>query len=80
MTPLTQTLTQLLPEFEREPFKQTAVELKAQYESGYAYWLALADAFENEVGIQAEMTLPDVGRKLEDEIFKKFALGDVPVE
>lgn len=73
----TQTLISQLPSTEREAFRQTAVEIKQKYLDPYAFWLALADAFEKETCIQDGMTLPDVGKKLEQEIFVQQLLGDV---
>lgn len=73
----TQALISQLPSTERESFKQTAVEIKDKYKDPYAFWLALADLFEREVCVQDSMTLPDVGKKLEQEIFVQELLGTV---
>lgn len=73
----TQTLISQLPATERETFKQTAVEIKDKYKNQYAFWLALADLFERETCVQDAMSLPDVGKKLEQEIFVQQLLGDV---
>lgn len=73
----TQTLVSQLPNIEREVFKQAAVEIKDKYKDQYAFWLALADLFEREVCVQDAMTLPDVGKALEQEIFVQQLLGDV---
>jgi hypothetical protein len=70
--------TELLPEPEREPFKQNALVMKEKYASGIAFQLALADAFESLVGIQDDLTLPQLGQALEREIFSEFALGNLP--
>ncbi|HEY9610622.1 hypothetical protein [Allocoleopsis sp.] len=72
----TQTLTSQLPKTEQEAFKQTAVEIKDKYLDQYAFWLALADEFEKLTRVQ-EMTLPEVGRRLEQEIFVQELLGTV---
>lgn len=72
-----QTLISQIPDAERETFRQTAVEIKDKYLDQYAFWLALADAFEHETCVQDTMSLPDVGKKLEQEIFVQQLLGDV---
>lgn len=73
----TQTLISQLPRIEWEAFKQSAVEIKESYSDQYAFWLALADLFEREVGVQDAMTLPEVGKVLEQEIFVQQLLGEV---
>lgn len=76
----TQTLVSQLPPGMRETFKQTAANLRENYRDQYAYWLALADAFERETCIQDGYSLPELGKKLEQEIFDQYQLGDVPEE
>lgn len=73
----TQTLVLQLPSTEWGVFLETAVEIKNQYRDQYAFWLALADAFEHEVGVQDTLSLPDIGKALEQEIFVQQLLGPV---
>lgn len=72
----TRPLISQLPTTKREAFRQTAVEIKDKYLDQYAFWLALADEFEKLTCVQ-DMTLPDVGRRLEQEIFVQELLGEI---
>lgn len=72
----TQTLIVQLPSPERDAFRQTALEIKDKYRDQYAFWLALADEFEKLTRVQ-DIPLPEVGRKLEQEIFTQQLLGEM---
>lgn len=74
----TQTLTSQIPVPEQQPFKELAIELKAKYPSSDVYRVTLAEAFENIVGIQESLSLPEVGKRLDTEIFEQLTLGALP--
>jgi hypothetical protein len=71
------TLISQLPDIERDAFRQSAVEIKASYRDQYAFWLALADEFEKLTQEVQEIPLPELGRKLEEEIFELQLLGRI---
>jgi adenine-specific DNA methylase len=70
------TLISQLPETEREAFRQSAVEIRRKFVDQNAFWLALAGAFEELTSVQ-EISIPEVGRKLEEEIFDLQLLGRI---
>ncbi len=70
------TLISQLPEAERDAFRQSAVEIRRKFVDQNAFWLALAGAFEELTSVQ-EISIPEVGRKLEEEIFDLQLLGRI---
>lgn len=72
----TQTLVNLIPQSERQAFKEAAQEIRDRFHDKHAFWLALADLFESQYGVQ-ECPIPEVGKQLEREIFEQYLLGAV---